>query len=130
MEMEELLPVYVDLVNKSLSEGTMDGIKHSEIDPLLEKHGLDSDIKKNFLGVADEILTGFDNDECTVMLFIDLSAAFDTIDINRMVEILRDEIGLEGEALSWCRSFLSNRTQRVKINGHYSDKLVIKYGLQ
>ena len=174
--MDELLPVYVDLVNKSLAEGTMNGIKHSEIDPLLKKHGLDSDIKKNYrpvnnlvflsklterivakrlddhmrvnnlfteeffgykkhhntemmmLGVADEILTGFDNDECTVMLFIDLSAAFDTIDIDRMVEILGDEIGLAGEALSWCKSFLSNRTQRVKINGHYSDKLVIKFG--
>ena len=174
--MDELLPVYVDLVNKSLAEGTMEGIKHSEIDPLLKKHCLDSDTKKNYrpvnnlvflsklterivskrlddhmnvnnlftdeffgykkhhstemmmLGVADEILTGFDDNECTVMLFIDLSAAFDTIDINRMVEILGEEIGLAGEALSWCKSFLSNRTQRVKINGHYSEKLLIKYG--
>ena len=146
--MDELLPVYVDLVNKSLAEGTMEGIKHSEIDPLLKKHGLDSDTKKNYrpvnnlvflsklterivskrlddhmnvnnlftdeffgykkhhstemmmVGVADEILTGFDNDECTVMLFIDLSAAFDTIDIDRMVEILEEEIVLAGEALS------------------------------
>ena len=174
--MDELLPLYVDLVNKSLSEGTMEGIKHSEIDPLLKKHGLDSDIKKNFrpvnnlvflsklterivdkriakhmeenglftseffgykkhhspetmmLGVADEILTGFDEGKCTIMLFIDLSAAFDTIDIDRMIEILADEIGLCGTALKWCKSFLSNRTQRVKINGQYSEQLTIKYG--
>ena len=46
--MNELLPLYVELVNKSLGEGTMDGIKHSEIDPLLKKLGLDADIKKNF----------------------------------------------------------------------------------
>ena len=46
--MNELLPLYVELVNKSLAEGTMEGIKHSEIDPLLKKDGLDRDIKKNY----------------------------------------------------------------------------------
>ena len=174
--MNELLPLYVNLVNKSLGEGTMEGIKHSEIDPLLKKQGLDIDIKKNYrpvnnlaflsklterivskridehmeknglfskeffgykkyhstemmmVGVADEVLSGFDEDKCTVMLFLDLSAAFDTIDIDRMVEILADEIGLSGTALQWCKSFLSNRTQRVKINGQYSEQLTIKYG--
>ena len=46
--MNETLPLYVDLVNKSLAEGTMEGISHSEIDPLLKKAGLDPDIKKNY----------------------------------------------------------------------------------
>ena len=32
------------------------------------------------------------------------------------------------EALQWCRSFLTNRTQRVKINGHYSESIEVKYG--
>jgi hypothetical protein len=38
--------------------------------------------------VTDEILSGFDKGECTIMVFLDLSAAFDTIDIDRLVEIL------------------------------------------
>ena len=80
------------------------------------------------IGMTDEILNGFDEDKCTIMLFLDLSAAFDTIDIDRMVEILAVEIGLSGTALKWCKSFLSNRTQRVKIKGQYSEKLYIKYG--
>ena len=80
------------------------------------------------LGAADEILTGFDEDKCTIMLFFDLSAAFDTIDIEKLVEILGEEIGLDGAALKWCKSFLSNRTQRVKIKGQYSESLSIKYG--
>ena len=42
--MNELLPLYVDLVNELLAEGTMGGIVHSEIDPLLKKAGLDPDI--------------------------------------------------------------------------------------
>ena len=46
--MEELIPLYVELVNKSFKEGTLDGIKHSEIDPLLKKYGLDSNVYKNY----------------------------------------------------------------------------------
>ena len=173
---EELLPLYVELINRSLGEGSLNGVKHSEIDPLLKKLGLDSDVKKNFrpvnnlvffsklierivkkridahmevnklftkeffgykeghstetmmVGVVDDILTGFDDDKCTVMMFLDMSAAFDTIDIDKMVDILEEEIGLAGRALLWCQSFLSNRTQRVKIDDQYSNPLEIKFG--
>ena len=44
----EMLPALVVLVNKSLSEGSMEGIKSSVIDPLLKKAGLDSEIYKNY----------------------------------------------------------------------------------
>ena len=38
------------------------------------------------VGVVDDILKGFDNNQCTIMIFLDLSAAFDTIDQNKLVE--------------------------------------------
>ena len=41
---DELLPHLCDLVNKSLSTGSVEGIKDSVIVPLLKKHGLDPDI--------------------------------------------------------------------------------------
>ena len=34
---DEMIPTYDALVNKSLAEGSMEGIKHSIIDPLLKK---------------------------------------------------------------------------------------------
>ena len=43
-----VLPILTQLVNKSLSEGSMEGIKESVLDPLLKKTGLDVDEKKNF----------------------------------------------------------------------------------
>ena len=79
-------------------------------------------------GVANDVLSGFDENKCTVMIFLDLSAAFDTIDIDKMLAILSDEIGLDGTALQWCKSFLKNRTQRVKINSQYSESIEVKYG--
>ena len=80
------------------------------------------------LGITEEILSGFDDGKCTIMLFMDLSAAFDTIDIEKLIAILGEEIGLSGTALKWCKSFLSERTQRVKIKGEYSESIKLKYG--
>ena len=48
------------------------------------------------LGVTDEVLRGFYNSMATVVIFLDLSAAFDTIDIGKMLEILESELGISG----------------------------------
>ena len=81
------------------------------------------------VGVANDVLKGFDEDKCTVMIFLDLSAAFDTIDIEVLLTILSEEIGLTGAALQWCKSFLTGRTQRVNINGQFSESIAVKYGV-
>ena len=80
------------------------------------------------LGITNELFDSFDDYLCNVMMFLDLSAAFDTLDIELMMHTLSHEIGLEGAALRWCRSFLLGRTQRVKINNVFSESLEIKYG--
>ena len=80
------------------------------------------------LGILNDILNGFDDNKCTIMVFIDLSAAFDTIDINKLLVILSEELGIRGMALEWCKSFLINRTQRVKINNNYSESRIVKFG--
>ena len=46
--LEIMTPIFTKLINKSLQEGSMEGIKESIIDPLLKKAGLDIDEKKNF----------------------------------------------------------------------------------
>ena len=171
-----ILPVLVKLVNQSLSEGSMDGVNWSVLDPLLKKAGLDSDMKKNYrpvnnllffsklterivsvrldnhmdkhslhensqfgykrhhntetmiLSLTDEALRGFDNDMATIVIFLDLSAAFDTIDIDKLLQIIDKEIGIGSIALQWFRSFLTGRTQRVKISGTYSESLEVPCG--
>ena len=80
------------------------------------------------LGLTNDVLLGFDNDQCTVMLFLDLSAAFDTIDIEKLLEILSDEIGVTGVALQWFRSFLTGRTQKVRIGGEFSKIMEVLFG--
>ena len=80
------------------------------------------------LGLVDDVLSGFDENMCTIIILLDLSAAFDTIDFYIMIQILHDEIGVRGVALDWFRSFLQGRTQHVKIDNAYSEVLDILFG--
>ena len=63
-----------------------------------------------------------------IIVFFDISAAFDTIDPEKLLQILHDEIGISGIALKWFKAFLVGRTQRVKINNEYSESLDVPCG--
>ena len=45
---DETIPTLKNLVNKSLSEGSMEGVKVSVIDPLLKKSDLETEPRKNY----------------------------------------------------------------------------------
>ena len=49
-------------------------------------------------------------------VLLDLSAAFDTVDHEIMLEILKSSFGVNGSALGWIKSFLSDRKQFVSVN--------------
>ena len=51
------------------------------------------------LEIVNNVLVAFDKNKATVILFLDLSAAFDTIDIQKLLHILSNEIGIRGTAL-------------------------------
>ena len=56
-----------------------------------------------------------DNGEVTLIVILDMSAAFDTIDHNILIDILMDDFGVVDNALRWFRSYLANRKQHVVI---------------
>ena len=53
-------------------------------------------------------------------LLLDFAKAFDSVPHERLLLKLRS-LGICGNMLSWLRSFLTSRKQRVVINGVYSD---------
>ena len=76
----------------------------------------------------DEVLDGFDDGKCTVIVFLNLSAALDTIDHETLLIIMSEELGIAGTALLWFRSFFVGRTQQVRSNGVYSERLKVLFG--
>ena len=55
----------------------------------------------------------------TDVIFLDLSKAFDSVPHERLLTKIQ-AYGIQGPLLSWLRSFLTNRSQRVVLRGHYS----------
>ena len=81
------------------------------------------------LRLVNDILLGMDCNFATLILLIDLSAAFDTVDIELLLNILHFEFGVCGVALRWFRSFLTGRNQRVLIENTLSETLNVDFGV-
>ena len=78
--------------------------------------------------VVNDLLLSCDKKIPIVVMFLDLSVAFDTIDQCMLLQILRNEIGVCDLALKWFESFLIGRTQTVKLNDAYSDETGLDFG--
>ena len=74
------------------------------------------------LKIVNDLLTALDNGKICILTLLDLSAAFDTIDHNILLHRLEHTFGISDSALSWFRSYLSDRTQIVTVNGLRSDE--------
>ena len=81
------------------------------------------------LKVVNDLYLAFDQSQPTVVVLLDLSAAFDTVDHSKLLYILEHEIGIIGTSLRWFESFLKGRGQKVKIGEEYSEILELLYGV-
>ena len=79
--------------------------------------------------ITNDLLMATDERSATVVMLLDLSAAFDTVDHDLLLKILENEIGLKGKVLTWFESFLKGRSQRIRIGHITSDVIFIKFGV-
>lgn len=81
------------------------------------------------LKIMNDILLSM-NDQCvTLLLLLDLSAAFDTVDHALLLQRLQTKFGVCGTALDWLNSYLAGRTGQVVINGVLSDQFLLNCGV-
>ena len=81
------------------------------------------------LKIQSDILLNMDDQKVTLLVMLDLSAAFDTIDHSILLETLESGFGVGGTALKWFTSYLSQRTQQVQIKGTHSEKKQLTTGV-
>lgn len=79
--------------------------------------------------VRNDILCEIDKRRGVILVLLDLSAAFDTIDHGFLIDRLSSEFGIRDTALQWFRSYLNCRTYRVRIDSTYSDVHTLDYGV-
>ena len=66
---------------------------------------------------------------CYLLILLDLSAAFDTVNHDTMLRRLEYSFGIQGKALSWFASYLSGRTQWIMINESLSKPFKLECGV-
>ena len=69
-----------------------------------------------------------DNDNCVDAAYMDFRKAFDTVPHQRLITKLKS-YNIKGPILNWIVSFLSERSQFVKINNSTSDNLKVTSGV-
>ena len=74
------------------------------------------------LTVLNEAFLDMDDKKIMLLVLLDLSFAFDSVDHTILAQRLR-VCGINGKNHNWIMSYLSNRTQAVVIDGCVSDKV-------
>ena len=70
-----------------------------------------------------------DLQQVTLLVLLDLSAAFDTIDHQVLLNRLRLSFGIRGYALEGIASYLSDRTKRVSFENNFSQSRYLSCGV-
>ena len=73
------------------------------------------------LKIVNDIERGIGDGKCTVLLALDISAAFDAIDHSILFRRAEDDFGLRDAALGWLRAFTVNRSQYVAV-GNFAQR--------
>ena len=81
------------------------------------------------LQTFNDIFCSADSSQPTLLVSLDLSAAFDTIDHSTLLSRLSTSFGVSGAALAWLTSYLTNRAQTVHIGSVSSEPSICLSGV-
>ncbi len=79
--------------------------------------------------VTNDLLLASDKGLVSILVLLDLSEAFDTIDHHILLQRLEHLIGISETALSWYESYLSDRFQFVHVNDESSVHSKVSHGV-
>ena len=89
-------------------------------DPFQSAYRAGHSTETSLMKVHKDIALGLDGRGVVVLVLLDLSAAFDTVNHAILLEQMRCVLRVEGVALDWFTSYLTGRLQQVKIGDSWS----------
>ena len=124
------LPFISKVIEKAVAAQLKDHLKRNNMyesvqSAYREFHSTETALLK----VHNDILVAMDNNQSVVLIMLDLTAAFDTIDHVILLKRLEERYGVKGQALSWIQSYLSNRSWSVMVGDAVSQERGLGYGV-
>ena len=102
-------------------------INNSLFNPLQSAYRDKQSTETRLIKVQNYILSALDAGSSSILLMLDLSAGFDTIDHNILLSRLCNVYCITGNALDWFRSYLTGRIRLVVIEDFVSVDQVLDF---
>ena len=80
------------------------------------------------LRIEHQIRNSLEKQEVTLVVYLDLQSAFDTVCHTRLLYKLCC-MGFQGRMVAWLESYLGDRKSVVRVEGHFSDETSIEAGV-
>ena len=123
------LPYVSKILERHVSAQLRLHLQHNNIgDPFQSAYRPSHSVETAIVSIQDDILRSLDTRKHVVLVLLDLSAAFDIIDLDLLLAEL-DRIGVRGNALCWLESYLTDRIQCVDVDGHLSCNIQLRHGV-
>lgn len=79
--------------------------------------------------IISDLRINSDENKVSILVLLDLSAAFDTIDHDILISRLEKYVGLTDHVLSWFKTYIIGRKSYVKLDHHMSNNYNSNFGV-
>ena len=115
------LPYISKIVEKAASVQISSHLEKNDLSDIYQsaykkQHSIETALVRG----QNDLLTALDSGCSVILLMLDVSAAFDTIDHSIMLHRLSFRFGIKEKALKWFESYLSDRRQAAVVNAKTS----------
>jgi len=104
-------------------------IANDLLDPMQSAYRAGQSTEMALLRVHNDIVASVDRGQGVFLVLLDLSAAFDTVDHDILLDFMRDFVGVDGTVLKLFQSYLCGRSQCVSIASVLSECSDLVYGV-
>ena len=110
------LPYLGKLIESCVSDQLVHHTKSTgNVEPFQSAYRANHSTETALLKVKANLLDAMDGKEVVCLILLDLSAAFDTVSHNILLNWLYYQSGTNDTTRAWVRDYPSNRTQRVSV---------------
>ena len=124
------LPYISKIVEKVVAAHLQKHLQNNQLyEPMQSAYRPAHSTETALVRVTNDLLCAVDKQQAVFLVLLDLSAAFDTVDHDILLQRLHDEIGVCGVPLQWFESYLTGRKQAITSNKTSSSECDLIYGV-